>query len=127
MSYSIKIVFGSDGLPHIADSTGVLPPAGHEISISGHYELPRLNGEKVCGNLSINAQHFDGTGDHVISAYQHHDRTVQGPTVSDGKIVQQLINNRIAIEAAERTWKAKPGSPLPAVGPETPQDGTPVL
>lgn len=127
MSYSLKIVFGSDGLPIIDGSTGTLPPAGHVITVSGHYETPTLDGDRVNGRLTLNAQQFDGVGDHVISAYQYHDRAVQGQTMSDIKIVLRLVENRKAIEEAERGWKADPDAPLPDVGPGVRQDGEPVL
>jgi hypothetical protein len=127
VSYSLKIVFGSDGLPIIDGSTGTLPPAGHVITVSGHYETPTLDGDRVNGRLTLNAQQFDGVGDHVISAYQYHDRSVQGQTMSDIKIVQRLVENRKAIEEAERGWKADPEAPLPEVGPGAHKDGEPVL
>lgn len=117
MSYSFKVVFGSDGLPVIEGATGTLPPAGHVITISGHYELPWIeDDEKAHGRLTLNAQHWDGTGDHIISAYQFHNRATQGATPADAKILANLIATRNAIREAEGPRPA-PDAPLPPVGP----------
>jgi hypothetical protein len=126
MSYSLKISFNDKGEPVLESATGKLPPAGHVLIVSGQYNQPMLNDHgDVVGVVTLSVQHFDGGGEHVVSSYQYHDRAVQGPTASDGKIVDMLRRNMRAIKDAEVGYKARPGAPLPSVGPEAPQDGSP--
>lgn len=116
MNYSLKIKIGADGQPVIESVAGPLPPAGHTITVTGQYEIPRIVDDQVIGQVSINTQHFDGTGDHVVSAMQYHDRFSQGPTASDVKIVERLRRQAEAIRDAE-LYKADPSAPLPPTGP----------